>query len=168
MAYKSLCAGLLFLLLTGCSISYKFNGANINYQTTRSISIADFPNNAPMVNPSLSNNLTENIRDLFQRQTRLQVLRKGGDLEIEGEIVGYDVTQGAIAANSYATEAKLTIRVSVHFTNNIYPEQSFDKTYTAYQTYNASMLLSDVQEELCAAMITEISENIYNDTVAKW
>jgi hypothetical protein len=168
MAYKSLCAGLLFLLLTGCSISYKFNGANINYQTTRSISIADFPNNAPMVNPSLSNNLTENIRDLFQRQTRLQVLRKGGDLEIEGEIVGYDVTQGAIAANSYATEAKLTIRVTVHFTNNIYPEQSFDKTYTAYQTYNASMLLSDVQEELCAAMITEISENIYNDTVAKW
>lgn len=168
MTYKSLCAGLLFLLLTGCSISYKFNGANINYQTTRSISIADFPNNAPMVNPSLSNNLTENIRDLFQRQTRLQVLRKGGDLEIEGEIVGYDVTQGAIAANSYATEAKLTIRVTVHFTNNIYPEQSFDKTYTAYQTYNASMLLSDVQEELCAAMITEISENIYNDTVAKW
>lgn len=168
MAYKSLCAGLLFLFLTGCSISYKFNGANINYQTTRSISIADFPNNAPMVNPSLSNNLTENIRDLFQRQTRLQVLRKGGDLEIEGEIVGYDVTQGAIAANSYATEAKLTIRVTVHFTNNIYPEQSFDKTYTAYQTYNASMLLSDVQEELCAAMITEISENIYNDTVAKW
>ena len=162
------CFAALCLYLSSCSISYKFNGANINYQTTHSISIADFPNNAPMVNPSLSNNLTEGIRDLYQRQTRLEILRKGGDLELEGEIVGYDISQGAISTSSYATESRLTIRVTVHFTNNIYPEQSFDKTYTAYQTFDASKLLNDVQDELCAAMITEIAENIYNDTVAKW
>ena len=156
------------MLLGGCSISYKFNGANINYQTTHSISIADFPNNAAMVNPTLSPTLTEAIRDLYQRQTRLQVLSKGGDLEIEGEIVGYDISQGAIAADSYASENKLTIRVTVHFTNNIYPEESFDKTYSASQTYDASRLLTDVQDELCNIIITEISENIYNDTVAKW
>jgi len=154
--------------LSSCSISYKFNGANINYQTTHSISIADFPNNAPMVNPTLSNNLSEGIRDLYQRQTRLEVLQKGGDWELEGEIVGSDITQGAISADSYASESKLTIRVNVHFTNNIHPEESFDKTYSAYQTFDASRLLSDVQDELCATMITEIAENIYNDTVAKW
>ena len=156
------------MVLCGCSISYKFNGANINYQTTHSISIADFPNNAAMVNPTLSPNLTEAIRDLFQRQTRLQVLSKGGDLEIEGEIVGYDISQGAISVDNYASENKLTIRVAVHFTNNIYPEESFDKTYSASQTYDASRLLTDVQDELCNIIITEISENIYNDTVAKW
>lgn len=157
------------LLLSGCSISYKFNGANINYQTTHSISIADFPNNAPMVNPTLSNNLSEGIRDIYQKQTRLQILSKGGDLELEGEIVGYDISQGAISANNnYASESKLTIRVNVHFTNNIHPEESFDKTYSAYQTFDASRLLTDVQDELCAIMITEIAENIYNDTVAKW
>ena len=156
------------MLLSGCSISYKFNGANINYQTTHSISVADFPNNAPMVNPLLSNMLTEGIRDLYQRQTRLQVLRKGGDLELEGEIVGYDITQGAISTDSYASESKLTIRVTVHFTNNIHPEESFDKTYTAYQTFDASRLLTDVQDELCTIMVSEIAENIYNDTVAKW
>ena len=163
------CLCSLFLILcSACSISYKFNGANINYQTTHSISIADFPNNAAMVNPTLSNNLSEGIRDLYQRQTRLQVLRRGGDLELEGEIVGYEITQGSIGADSYASESKLTIRVTVHFTNNIYPEESFDKTYTAYQTFDASRLLTDVQDELCDLMITEIAENIYNDTVAKW
>lgn len=162
-----LCCTLL-LLFSSCSISYKFNGANINYQTTHSISIADFPNNAPMVNPNLSNALSEGIRDLYQRQTRLQVLRKGGDLELEGEIVGYDLSQTAISANSYASESRLTIRVTVHFINNIYPEESFDKTYTAYQTFDASQLLSDVQDELCSLIITEIAESIYNDTVAKW
>lgn len=168
---RPIALGLLFLfivLFSGCSISYKFNGANINYQTTHSISIADFPNNASLVNPTLSNNLSEGIRDLYQRQTRLQVLSKGGDLELEGEIVGYDITQGAISTDSYASESKLTIRVSVHFTNNVNPEESFDKTYSAYQTFEASRLLTDVQDELCAIMIQEIAENIYNDTVAKW
>lgn len=158
----------LLLLIASCSISYKFNGANINYQTTHSISVADFPNNAPMVNPQLSNALSEGIRDLYQRQTRLQILRKGGDLELEGEIVGYDIAQGAIGADSYASESKLTIRVNVHFTNNINPEDSFDKTYSASQTFDASRLLTDVQDELCAIIIQEIAENIYNDTVAKW
>ena len=159
---------LTLILFSGCSISFKFNGANINYQTTHSISIADFPNNAAMVNPSLSNSLSEGIRDLYQRQTRLQILRKGGDLELEGEIVGYDISQGAIATNSYASESKLTIRVQVHFTNNINPEESFDKTYSAFQTFDASKLLTDVQDELCQIIITEIAESIYNDTVAKW
>ena len=156
------------LLLSGCSISFKMNGANINYQTTHSISVADFPNNAAMVNPSLSTKLSEMIRETYQKQTRLQVLRKGGDLELEGEIVGYELTQGAISVDSYATESKLTLRVTVHFTNNVNPEESFDKTYSAYQTFEASRLLSDVQDELCDVMITEIAENIYNDTVARW
>ena len=159
---------MLLLLLSGCSISYKFNGANINYQTTHSVSIADIPNNAAMVNPTLSNNLSEGIRDLFQRQTRLQVLQKNGDLEIEGEITGYDITQGAISADSYASESKLTITVKIQFTNNIYPEESFEKTYSSYQTFDSSQLLSDVQDELCAIIVKEIAENIYNDTVAKW
>lgn len=158
----------VFCVLCSCSISYKFNGANINYQTTHSISIADFPNNAPMVNPSLSPLLSETVRDQYSRQTRLTVLSKGGDLELEGEIVGYDITQGAISKDGFASETKLTIRVTVHFTNNIYPEESFDKTYSAYQTFDSSQLLSDVQDQLCQIIVTEIAESIYNDTVAKW
>ena len=158
----------MFCILSSCSISYKFNGANINYQTTHSISVADFPNNAPMVNPSLSPLLSETVRDQYSRQTRLTVLSKGGDLELEGEIVGYDITQGAISKDGFASETKLTIRVTVHFMNNIYPEESFDKTYSAYQTFDSSQLLSDVQDQLCQIIVTEIAESIYNDTVAKW
>ena len=121
-----------------------------------------------MVNPTLSNALSEALRDIYQRQTRLEILSRNGDLELEGEIVGYDITQGAISANSYASESKLTITISVHFTNNVNPEDSFDKTYTSYQTFNSNMLLTDVQDELCTAMITEFAENIFNDTVARW
>ena len=156
-------------MMQGCAISYKFNGASIDYSTTHSISVADFPNNAALVYPPLSTNLSEGIRDLYQRQTRLQVLRKGGDLELEGEITGYTLTPMSIsAADSYSAETKLTLTIRVRFINNVAPEDSFEKTYTAFQTFDSSRLLTDVQDELCRTMITEIAESIYNDTVAKW
>lgn len=159
---------LLPILLHGCAISYKFNGASIDYSTTHSIAIADFPNHAALVNPSLSANFTEELKDLYQRTTRLTINRQGGDLELEGEIIDYAVTPMAIAADSYASETKLTISIRVRFTNNVKPEESFEKTYSAYQTFDSSRLLTDVQDELCQTMITELTENIYNDTVAKW
>ncbi len=156
------------LLLSACTVSYKFNGASIDYSKTKSISVADFPNNAALVNPTLSVNLTEGIRDIYTRQTRLQVLRSGGNLELEGEITGYALTPMAISADSYAAETKLTMTVKVRFTNNVAPEESFEKTYSAFQTFNSNQLLTDIQDELCATMIQEIAENIYNDTVARW
>lgn len=156
------------LMLPSCTISYKFNGASIDYAKTKSISITDFPNNAALVYPQLSADLSQGIRDLFERQTRLQVLRKGGDMELEGEITGYTLTPMAISADSYSAETKLTITIKVHFTNNVSPEESFDKTYSAFQTFDSSQMLNDVQEELCATMIKELAENIYNDTVARW
>jgi hypothetical protein len=155
-------------LCNACVISYKFNGASIDYSTTKTISIADFPNVAPLVYAPLSNNLSDGIRDLFQRQTRLEQVRRGGNLEIEGEITGYALTPMAVSADSYAAETKLTITLKVRFTNNIAPEESFEKTYTAYQTFDASQMLNDVQDELCNTMIAEIADQIYNDTVAKW
>lgn len=156
------------MVMQSCAISYKFNGASIDYSQTKSISVADFPNQAALVYPPLSSELTEGIRDIFSRQTRLEVTRKGGDMELEGEITGYNLTAMAIAADSYAAETKLTITVRVRFTNNKAPEDNFEKTYTAYQTFDSNRLLTDVQEELCATMIQEIAESIYNDTVAKW
>lgn len=166
--YKHILLLVLLLVLQACSVSYKFNGASINYQTTKSISIADFPNNAALVYPQLSNMLSETIRDQYVRQTRLQVLTKGGNLELEGEIVGYDLTPMAISADSYASETKLTLTVKVSFTNNVAPEESFERTYSAFQVFDATKLLTDVQEELCNTMVAEIAENIYNDTVARW
>ena len=159
---------LLGMMLNGCVISYKFNGASIDYTKTKSIAIADFPNVAALVYAPLSSELSDGIRDLFQRQTRLEVTRRGGDLELEGEIIDYQLTPMAVSADSYAAETKLTITVKVRFTNNVAPEESFEKTYTAYQTFDSSQMLNDVQDELCNTMIAEIADQIYNDTVAKW
>ena len=162
------CLVLMGLLINGCTISYKFNGASIDYSKVKTISVADFTNNAALVYAPWAVNLTDGIKDLYQRQTRLEQVRRSGNLELEGEITGYNLTPMSVSSDSYAAETKLTIIVKVRFTNNIAPEESFEKTYTAYQTFDASQMLNDVQEELCNTMIAEIADQIYNDTVAKW
>jgi hypothetical protein len=159
---------LLAVVFNGCVISYKFNGASIDYSKTKSIAIADFPNVAALVHPPLSSMLSDGIRDLFQRQTRLEQVRRGGSLEIEGEITDYRLTPMSVSADSYASETRLTMMVRVRFTNNINPEESFEKTYSSYQNFDSSQMLNDVQDELCDIMIKEIADQIYNDTVARW
>ncbi len=155
-------------MLKSCVVSYKFNGASIDYSKIKSIGIADFPNNAELVHPPLAFDLSEGVRDVFRRQTRLQVLKAGGDMYLEGEITGYKLTPMAISADSYSAETKITLTVQVRFTNNVNPDDSFEKSYSANQIFDSNLMLTDVQDELCAIMILEISENIYNDTVAKW
>ena len=155
---------ILSLLFNSCVISYKFNGASIDYSKTKSISIADFPNVSALVHPPLSNMLSDGIRDLFQRQTRLEQVRRGGSLEI----TDYRLTPMSVSADSYASETRLTMTVRVRFTNNVNPEESFEKTYSSHQNFDSSQMLNDVQDELCNIMVKEIADQIYNDTVARW
>lgn len=168
MACRNILLIILSVVLTSCLVQFKMNGASIDYTKTKSVAIADFPNQAALVNPSLSNDLSEGIRNIFERQTRLSVTRRGGDMEIEGEITNYTVTPMAISSDSYASENKLSITIHVRFVDNVNPENSFDKTYTAFQVFDANYMLADVQDGLCETMIKELAENIFNDTVAKW
>lgn len=159
---------IVFLFINSCTISYKFNGASIDYTKTKSISITDFPNTAELIYPPLSQEFAETLRDTYSKQTRLQLLKKGGDMNLEGEITGYQLTPMAISADSYSAETKLTITIKVRFSNNKNPEDDFEKSYTAYQNFDSSRLLSEVEDELMKIMVKEIADNIYNDTVAKW
>src|ERR1035437_680015 len=146
-----------------CLISYKFNGSSIDYTKTRSISISDFPNIAELVYPSLSQDFTEALRDSYAKQTRLQLLKKGGDLHLEGEIVGYQLTPLAISADSYAAQTKLTVTIKVRFSNNKNPDDDFEKTYSAFQTFDSNVILTNVEADLTKLIEADIVDNIYND-----
>lgn len=159
---------LVSIVLVSCTISYKFNGASIDYSKTKVISISDFPNTAELVYPPLAAQFSESLRDAYTKQTRLQVVKKGGDMHLEGEIVGYQLTPMAISADTYSSETKLTMTVNVRFTNNKNPEDDFEKKYTVYQTFPSTKMLNEVQDDLMKTMIADIVDNIYNDTVAKW
>ena len=156
-------------ILLACSVSYKFNGASINYDKVKTISIADFPIKSTYVYQPLANKFNDDLKDIFTRQTRLQLVRSANaDLQIEGEITGINVYNEAVAADGYSSKAKVTITVNVRYVNNTNHEEDFEQQFSAFQTYDSSLLLTDVQDDLISKMIKDITEQIFNSTVANW
>lgn len=158
----------LCLFMAGCTISYKFNGTVIDYDKIKTIAIEDFTNQAAMVYAPLTNVLNEQIKDTYTRQTRLTLVDRNGDLELSGEVTGYDIAPMAMSANSLASETRLTLRVHVRYTNNTNHDEDFERTYTAYRNFDSNIMLTDVQDQLIDELVEEICDHIYNDTVANW
>lgn len=155
-------------LACSCTISYKLNGASIDYTKTKTFTIKDFPNQAPLVYPPLAQKFTEELKDIYVRQTRLHSVNNNGDLELEGEITGYDLTPLAVKENAYASQTKLTMTVRVRFSNRVNPTKDFEQSFSANRDFDATQMLQDVQESLSKQMIQEIVDQIFNATVADW
>lgn len=96
------------------------------------------------------------------------MVRDNGDLDLEGEITGYDLTQLAVKENAFASQSKLTITVKVRYSNRTNPDEDFEQTFSAYREFSNTQMLQDVQDALCSEMIKEIADQIYNATVANW
>ena len=154
--------------MAGCTISYKFNGASIDYTKVKTISIKDFPNQAPLVYPPFSQQFTEGVKDIYVRQTRLSLVRDNGDLQLEGEITGYDLTPMAVKEDAYSSKTKLTITVKVRYTNRTNADEDFEQSFSAYREFDSNVMLQDVQDQLCSEIIEELADQIYNSTVANW
>lgn len=159
---------LLTLFIAGCSIKYSLNGASIDYTKIKTVSIADFQNLAPTVYPPLAQRFTEDLKDRFQRQTRLRDIPTNGDLSIEGEIVGYDLSAEAVQENAFAAKTRLTLRINVRFTNKVNEEESFEREFTSFGTFDSSQMFVDVQDQLCQELTKDIINQIFNATVENW
>ena len=154
------------LCLAACGI-YSFTGTSID-PDVHTICIPTFEYKAMRVNPSLANDLSEEIRTRFRRMTRLEQVEMDGDLEIIGEISGYDVQASAVTADEVAAQNRLTVSVRVDFNNVKHPEESFSgKSFSAYADYDSSNSLDAVESTLCAEIIDKIVEDIFNATVAQ-
>ncbi len=155
------------LLLSACGI-YSFSGTSIQ-NDVETIAINYFEYRAEKVNPTLSDELTEALRTRFRRMTRLEQVEQDGDLEISGEITGYDVRPASVSAEEIATQNRLTVSVRVTFTNRKYPEDDFEgKTFSAYADYDSNNSLDSVESSLCAEIIDKLIEDIFNASVAQW
>ena len=155
------------LSLSGCGI-YSFTGTSIQ-NDVNTIHIEYFEYKAQKVNPTLSNDLTEELRTRFRRMTRLQEVEQDADLEITGEVTGYNISAAAITADEVAARNRLSVTVRVNFTNRKYPEDDFDgKTFTSYADFDSNLDLSAVESTLCSEIIEKLIEDIFNATVAQW
>ena len=159
---------LLTLLLTACSVSYKFNGASIDYSKTKTIQIADFPIRSAYVWGPMASIFNNQLKDQYANHTKLTQVKRNGDMKLEGEITKYEQRNKSVSADGYSAQTELSITVNVRFTNNAKHEEDFERQFTANQSYDTTQSLNSVQEELVTQMVKDIVDQIFNATVANW
>ncbi|MBR3784104.1 MAG: LptE family protein [Bacteroidales bacterium] len=155
------------LMLAACTGGYSFTGASIP-QGAKTISVATFPNYAPTVNPQLSQKLTDELMQMFASQTTLDVTTSDGDLQVSGEITGYDTRASALSASDEVSMNRLTITVKVKFVNTKDPEADFEQQFSRYRDYAATLDFSAVESNLMNEIVTELCEDIFNKAVVNW
>lgn len=158
----------MMLLLVSCSVSYKFNGASIDYTKTKTIQIADFPIRSSYVWAPMASIFNNQLKDVFANHTRLIQVKRNGDMKIEGEITQYSQRNKAVTAEGTSAQAELSMTVNVRFTNNANHSEDFEKQFTATSTFETTQSLNSVQEELVTQMVEDITDQIFNATVANW
>ena len=154
-------------LSPSCKISYSFTGANLSPEV-KTFSVYYFPNRARLINPTLSQNLTEKLREKLQRQTSLNEASDNGDIEFEGQITGYEFRPMAVQKDDLSSQTRLTITIKLKYTNNKVPADNFDKNFTAFEDFDSSQSISSVEDELVEAIIEKLTEDIFNATIANW
>lgn len=156
------------VLAGGCSIvRYSFSGTSIE-PDVKTVTINYFEYKALKVNPSLSNDLTEAMKDKFRKMTNLEQVEMDGDLEISGEVTGYEVRASAVTADEVAAKNRLTVTCKLTFVNKKYPESNVNQSFSAYSEYDSTNPLDAVEGTLCEEIVEKLVEDMFNACVAQW
>ena len=155
-------------VLWACSVSYKFNGASIDYSKTKTIQIAEYPNRSSNVWGPMAPMFNNQLKDIYANHTRLTQVKRNGDMRVEGEILQYTQRNKSVSSEGYSAQTELSITVNVRFTNTKNPKENFERQFTASATYETTLSLNVVQERLVRELIKDVTDQIFNAPVANW
>lgn len=158
---------LLSVLAVACKLSVSLTGGTIDPRA-KTVAITNFPNNASLVNPTLSQSFTTALKDKIQGQTPLTIVSRNGDYTLEGEITGYTVSPVAIQGNETAAMNRLTITVRVRFVNIFDESQNFDQSFSRYADYSSTQNLSSVESGLVSDINDALTDDIFNKAFVNW
>ena len=158
---------IFFTVPSGCKVSYSFTGASISPEI-KTFSIQYFQNRAPLVQPGLSQYITDELNDKCRSKTNLKYVTSIGDVNFEGEIVDYNTRPLTVAADAQAAMNRFTVTVKVKFTNSVDPDLSFDRQFSRYEDYSSNLELSQVEQDLIIKIVEMIVEDIYNAAFVNW
>lgn len=154
------------IMLSACKI-YSFTGASISPQV-KTMSVQYLQNRASLVQPGLSQYMTDALIDKCKAQTNLGLTNGIGDVNFEGEITDYNTRPLTVAADARAAMNRFTITVRVRFTNAVDPDLSYDQSFSRYEDYDSALDLSQVEKELSDKIVELLVEDIFNRAFVNW
>ncbi len=160
--------GIIAILLTACKGGYSFNGASIDYNKVHTIQISDFPIRSTYVWGPMGPMFNNALKDIYANHTKLQQVKRGGDLKVEGEIINYQQRNKSVSSEGHSAQTELSITVNVRFTNTTNHKEDFERQFTATSSYETTKSLQAVQQQLVEEMIKDLTDQIFNATLANW
>ena len=152
--------------LVGCGV-YSFTGGSTG--DAKTLQVDFFPNQASLIEPILSQRFTQDLQDLFLRQTNLTLTKSNGDLYFSGEITSYRVTPMSANSNQTASQNRLTITVNVRYENKKDEKKDFEQQFSFYSDFAANAQLSGgVLEAALDEILERITQDIFNASVGGW
>ncbi len=158
---------LVVFLFTGCSVRMTLSGASID-ENLKTFSVQYFNNRAAIINPLLSQKMTEMLKDRIMSESRLTLVGGIGDVDFSGEITGYTIRPMAIREDAVSAQTRLTIKIKVRYQNRKDPQKNWESTFSAYQDFASESNITEVEEELTTLIIDQLTENIFNKTFSDW
>jgi len=154
------------LFINSCGI-YSFKGSTLS-PDIKTFTVIPFTNQASIVVPSLSNTLTEKLKDKFISEMKLSHDDTKGDLIFKGVITQYKTGPASITSGEFAATTRLTISVKVTFENTINPDQDYEVTFSNYIDFDSSQDLSSIEDNLINELTDMLVQDIFNRAVNNW
>ena len=163
----ALAGALMAVVMSGCTVSFTMSGASIP-ENLNTFSVQYINNRAALINPDLSQTLTEGLKDRIQNESRLSLVNESGDIDFSGDITGYSTKPMDMKADAVSAQTRLTVSVKIRCRDSKNPKKNWEQSFSAYQDYDSSNNLADVEGELVALIVEELTENIFNKAFADW
>lgn len=162
--YIHLIALVAILSFSGC---YSFKDVSIPPEV-KTIRINYIENKARYVNPQLSPQLTDKVRQKVISQTgRTQIQGDNADYDISGYISDYSLTTTGIS-NQQAASNRLNVSVHIIFKNRLDEKKNFEADITRNFDFSSSLSLPQAETQLNETIIKNLSDEIFNRIFSNW
>ena len=161
-------AFMVLLLAATCSscLHYSMKDVTID-KNIKTIRVNYIDNKARIVNPQLSPQLTERLRQKINNQTNKTLIQGDPDLDILATITDYSIGTSAISGNRSATN-RLNITVHVKVINRLDEKQNKETDVTRNFDFDASLSLEQAQAQLLETILKNLSDEIFNSLFSNW
>jgi len=158
---------LFFIIILVCSGCYSFKDVSIQPEV-KTVKIIYFDNKARLVNPQLSQRLTDKIRQKIINQTRLsQTNSDEAHYVISGYIADYYVTTSGISGQRAATN-RLNVGVKLIFKNSLDSKKNFEADLSRNFDFDATVPLQQAEGQLTELIVQNFTDEIFNRIFSNW
>lgn len=160
---------------SGCGI-YSFADVSIP-DSIKTVRVNFIENKARYVNPQLSPQLTDRLRQKIVNQTRLtQTQNDNAHWDINASITDYSVTTSAISSNQTGGTGsqrqapvtnRLTVGIQLTVTNRL-NNTTQDYSVSRSFEFDANLALQTAENRLLDEMVRNLTDDLFNRMFSNW